>query len=67
MMSEGRRPLYLDSAQARQVNLGQVALRVKAHHQADQFFPLRRLARVVVTGKVAWETKALLACPPSDQ
>ena len=57
-----RKPLYLDIAQAKAVELEAVALRVVAHEQADSFYPLRRVSRVVVTGKVKWETAALLAC-----
>lgn len=57
-----RKPLYLDVAQANAVELEAVALRVKAHDKADSFYPLRRVSRVVVTGKVEWQTAALLAC-----
>lgn len=61
-MTELRKPLYLDVAQANEVVLEAVALRVKAFDQADSFYPLRRISRVVVTGKVEWQTAALLAC-----
>jgi hypothetical protein len=61
-MNTKRKPLYLDIAQANKVELETVALRVKSHEQADSFYPLRRIARVVVTGKVEWQTAALLAC-----
>ncbi|QTR48561.1 CRISPR-associated endonuclease Cas1 [Candidatus Thiothrix anitrata] len=57
-----RKPLYLDIAQAKTVSLEAVALRVIAHEQAEHFYPLRRISRVIVTGKVRWETDALLAC-----
>lgn len=57
-----RKPLYLDSAKVKAVKLDAVALKVELHEQADQFFPLRLVSRVVVTGKVEWETVALLAC-----
>ena len=61
-MNAARKPLYLDVAQANEVELEAVALRVKAHERADSFYPLRRISRVVVTGKVEWQTAALLAC-----
>jgi hypothetical protein len=61
-MTMGRKPLYLDVAQANRVELEAVALRVRAYERADSFYPLRRVSRVVVTGKVEWETGALLAC-----
>ncbi len=57
-----RSPLYLDIAQADRVGVDGSALRVVTHAQAEVFFPLRRVSRVVVTGKVEWETAALLAC-----
>lgn len=61
-MSEARQALYLDSLQADQVSLDAVALRVSTHEHVVLYYPLRRLARIVVTGKVEWETRALLAC-----
>lgn len=61
-MTTARKPLYLDVAQANEVALEAVALRVKAYERADSFYPLRRISRVVVTGKVEWQTAALLAC-----
>lgn len=57
-----RKPLYLDIAQAKAVELEAVALKVRAYERADSFFPLRRISRVIVTGKVEWQTAALLAC-----
>lgn len=57
-----RKPLYLDSTKVKAVKLDAVALKVELHEQADQFFPLRLISRVVVTGKIEWETQALLAC-----
>lgn len=57
-----RKPLYLDIAHAKAVELEAVALKVRAHERADSFFPLRRISRVIVTGKVRWDTAALLAC-----
>lgn len=61
-MTTSRKPLYLDIAQANRVELEAVALKVQAHDKADSFYPLRRVSRVVVTGKVEWQTAALLAC-----
>ena len=61
-MKEARQALYLDSLQADHVSLDTVALRVQTHAQVTLFYPLRRIARVVVTGKVEWQTAALLAC-----
>ncbi len=57
-----RRPLYLDVASVKQVELEGPALRVWTHGRAAAFFPLRQVSRVVVTGKIQWETGALLAC-----
>lgn len=57
-----RKPLYLDIAQANKVELEAVALKIRCHGQADSFFPLRLISRVIVTGKVEWQTSALLAC-----
>lgn len=57
-----RKPLYLDVSQVNEVYLEEVALRVVCYEQADQYFPLRRIARIVVTGSVEWSTPALLAC-----
>lgn len=57
-----RKPLYLDVAQVNEVYLEAVALRVVCYEQADQYFPLRCIARIVVTGQVEWSTPALLAC-----
>jgi hypothetical protein len=61
-MNEARQALYVDSLQADRVSLEAVALRVETHHHTTSFFPLRRIARVVVTGKVQWEMEALFAC-----
>lgn len=61
-MTEARQALYLDSLQADRVSLEAVALRVQTHESGSLFYPLRRIARVVVTGKVEWQTTALLAC-----
>lgn len=57
-----RSPLFLDVSVANTVALDGVALRVQTHERVDVWYPLRRLARVVVTGRVDWETQALLAC-----
>ncbi|MEZ5537195.1 MAG: CRISPR-associated endonuclease Cas1 [Thiolinea sp.] len=57
-----RSPLFLDVSVANSVALDGVALRVVTHERVDVWYPLRRLARVVVTGRVEWETRALLAC-----
>lgn len=58
-----RKPLYLDTTAANEVALDSgIALRIRAYEKADSFYPLRRLSRVIVTGKVEWTTEALLAC-----
>lgn len=57
-----RSPLFLDVSVANTVVLDGPALRVQTHERVDVWYPLRRLARVVVTGRVEWETQALLAC-----
>lgn len=61
-MSAARSPLYLDVLRTDRVSLEAPALRVVTQTQAEVFYPLRRLSRVVVTGQVEWETRALLAC-----
>jgi len=56
--------LYLDQRRVRLVGLEGPALRVRLRGRGDgvAFYPLRMLARVVVSGRVPWETDALLAC-----
>jgi hypothetical protein len=56
------KPLYLDGTTPLRVVLDGPGLRVRAAGAADRLFPLRRLSRVVVCGKVDWATEALLAC-----
>lgn len=56
------RPLYLQGRAGCAVRLDGPALRVAMPARADQWFPLARLSRVVVTGRVEWSTEALLAC-----
>lgn len=57
-----RSPLYLDINQVKHVDVESLALRVSCYGQADHYYPLRRLSRVVVTGNIDWTTSALLAC-----
>ena len=59
------KPLYLTDRQGpMQVVLDGPALRVRASAGdiADRRFPLSRVSRVVVVGRVSWSTDALLAC-----
>ena len=56
------KPLYLHSPPALHVALDGPALRVQAESTAPRLFPLRRVSRVVVSGDVAWDSQALLAC-----
>jgi len=56
------KPLYLDGAQPLAVTLDGPALRVGQRGCADRRFPLRRVSRVVNSGRVSWDTRALLAC-----
>jgi CRISPR associated protein Cas1 len=60
------KPLYLDGTTPLRVLLDGPGLRVRAAGTADRLFPLRRLSRVVVCGRVDWTTEALLACAQAD-
>ncbi len=54
--------LYLNSAQVRRVNLEGPALKVICRRQAEQYFPLGRISRIISYGPVAWSSAALLEC-----
>ncbi len=56
------KPLYLNGREPISVRLDGPALRIQSATHADRLFPLQRLNRVVVTGRVDWSTEALLAC-----
>ena len=56
------KPLYLQGTEPLTVALDGPALRVSQSGCAIRRFPLRRISRVVASGRVAWTTDALLAC-----
>ena len=56
------KPLYLAGVETLHVALDGPALRVSKPNASDRRFPLRRVSRVVVSGRVSWSTDALLAC-----
>ncbi len=58
--------LYLDGRQPLRILRDGPALRVRASASADRLFPLYRLRRVVVSGRVEWCTDALLACADAN-
>lgn len=55
------KPLYLDAQDCR-VQLDGPALRVRAEHVADRWFPLTRVSQVITSCRVDWTVPALLAC-----
>jgi hypothetical protein len=56
------RSLYLAGTADTRVALDGPALAVQQGEQAEQLFPLQRVARVYSGAAVAWDTAALLAC-----
>lgn len=56
------RPLYINGDAGTVVELDGPALKISVPERAQQLFPLSRVSRVVVTGRVNWRTDALLAC-----
>lgn len=56
------KPLYLAGAETLHVALDGPALRVSKSNASDRRFPLGRVSRIVVSGRVSWSTDALLAC-----
>lgn len=60
--AEIRKPLYLKGQAGTRVEVDGPALRVRQPERAVQWFPLARVARVVSSGAVAWDHRALLAC-----
>ncbi len=62
-----RRALYLDGGDpALNVTIEGPALRIRREGRADGRAPLRQLSRIVVRGRVSWQTEALLACMDAD-
>lgn len=55
-------PLYLDVRRADSVFLEAETLRIALRGGGSGWYPLRCVSRVVVTGDIEWETRALLAC-----
>lgn len=55
------KPLYLDGTQALTVHLDGPALKVTGSDRCPGRYPLRRLSRVIVSGRVEWDTPALVA------
>ncbi len=58
--------LYLDGCQPLRVLRDGPALRVRAPASADRLFPLRRIRRIVVSGRVEWCADALLVCADAN-
>ena len=56
------RPLYINGQRETWIELEEPALKIRSHQQADQWYPLPRLSRIIVSGTVHWQTEALLAC-----
>jgi hypothetical protein len=56
------KPLYLDGVQPLAVVLDGPALKVMTTGRSPARYPLRRLSRVIVSGRVEWSTPALIAC-----
>lgn len=57
------KPLYLDGTRAPlEVLIDGPALRIRRPEQADARAPLRIVGRIVVSGRVTWQTEAILAC-----
>lgn len=56
------KPLYLDGHGGLEVSLDGPALRVRRPARADGRYPLARISRVVVVGRVRWHPEALSAC-----
>ncbi len=62
-----KRSLYLDGgAGPLTVTADGPALRIRRAGSADGRAPLRLISRIVVRGKVAWQTEALVACMNAD-
>ncbi len=61
-MSRLRKPLYVDCSSRASVDRDGPALLVRVPGQADQYFPARRLLRVVCRGPVPWSPEALFLC-----
>ncbi|MGR9117684.1 MAG: CRISPR-associated endonuclease Cas1 [Gammaproteobacteria bacterium] len=56
------KPLYLKNVGDMQVDFEEPALKVSVTNKTRQLFPLSRVSRVVVTGRVDWSMQALMAC-----
>ena len=56
------KPLHLAAAETLHVALDGPALRVSKSNASDHRFPLGRVLRIGVIGRVSWSTDALLAC-----
>jgi hypothetical protein len=55
-------PLYLDSKELLMVSYEPPALCIQHKNRSDQLFPLRKIARIQVSGPVEWQSAALIAC-----
>jgi len=62
MMGAQRIPLYVDIRKKVRIRLEQRALHLKTAAQADRYFPLRRLSRLLLNQRTLIDSKALLAC-----
>lgn len=56
------KPLYIQGNIGTAVDYDEPALTVSAQDKTRQLFPLTRVSRVVVTGRVDWTMPALFAC-----
>jgi hypothetical protein len=62
-----KRALYLDGAAAPlTVQADGPALRIRREGSADGRAPLRLISRIIVRGRVVWQTEALVACMDAD-
>lgn len=62
-----KRALYLDGAAGPlTVTADGPALRIQREGSAEGRAPLRLISRIVVRGKVVWQTEALIACMEAD-
>lgn len=56
------KPLYLDGAAVNRIRLEHESLRIISEHNADTWFPLNRISRVILSGHMLLSSKVLAAC-----
>lgn len=57
-----KHPLYLDQSKVTRVEWDHAALKIISHQQSPLWFPLEKIAYVMVTGNIDWEGEALQQC-----